>query len=264
MNTTRNSNSRLRIWLAPKAFGVGIWSLGALAALAPFTGPAQSAPSTNTISRLDYGAFQLVTDRNIFNTRRSHGYVVSDRPRTDRTVRTDAFALVGTMSYGKGPFAFFDGSRSEYKKVLKPDETIGDFKVTGIEPASVKLASSTNEIELKVGMQLERQENGAWLVGVRPESAEPSPGPLVTSHLQTVNRAPPQPEPDAGAGPPDFPNVQALQSFISNAAAALGAGGAPPPQNGATNAAPASPAGAADPVSALEMMRRRAAAERGD
>jgi hypothetical protein len=248
--------------LASKAFG--IWSLGALGALAPFTGPAQSAPSANTISRLDYRVFQIVTERNIFNTRRSTRYKPSDRPRIDRTVRTDAFALVGTMSYEKGPFAFFDGSRSEYKKVLKPDETIADFKVTRIEPASVKLTSPTNEIELKVGMQLERQENGAWLVGVRPESAEPSPGPPVTSHLQTVNRAPAQPEPDPGAGPPDFPNVQALQSFISNAAAALGAGGAPPLQNGPTNAGPASPAGTGDPVSALEAMRRRAAAERGD
>jgi len=33
------------------------------------------------------------------------------------------------MSYEKGPFAFFEGSSSEFQKVLKQDDTIAGFKI---------------------------------------------------------------------------------------------------------------------------------------
>jgi len=116
------------IWL-----GLAFWSAAFLSSSA--------APATNSMSRYDYSAFKLINERNIFNTRRSPRYVPSDRRETRRT-RSESFALVGTMRYEKGLFAFFDGTRSDYRKVLKQDETIAGFKITGIEPSHVTLASA--------------------------------------------------------------------------------------------------------------------------
>ena len=72
--------------------------------------------------------------------------------------------LVGTMTYEKGTFAFFDGTSSDYKKALKLTDTIAGYKVTTIAPNGVKLASGTNEVELSVGAQLRREEDGPWLL----------------------------------------------------------------------------------------------------
>ena len=68
------------------------------------------------------------------------------------------------MSYEKGTFAFFDGTSSDYKKALKLTDSIAGYKVTNIAPNSVKLASGTNELELSVGAQLRREEDGPWLL----------------------------------------------------------------------------------------------------
>src|ERR1041385_6179537 len=70
------------------------------------------AQSSNSPSRLHFSSFRIITERNIFNPRRSARYVPTERTRRPST-RTDSFALVGTMSYEKGFFAFFDGSSSE-------------------------------------------------------------------------------------------------------------------------------------------------------
>ena len=52
--------------------------------------------------------------------------------------------LVGTMTYEKGTFAFFDGSSSEYRKALKRAGIIAGYKLTSIAANSVELASGTN------------------------------------------------------------------------------------------------------------------------
>src|SRR5207248_6850196 len=97
--------------------------------------------STNAPSRLDYSAFRIIADRNIFDPRRSARSAPPERTRRTYT-RTDSFGLVGTMSYHeKGTLAFFEGSSPDYKKVLKTDDTIAGFKVAAIAPSYVKLAS---------------------------------------------------------------------------------------------------------------------------
>ena len=131
------------------------------------------AQATNSPSRLDYASFHIITERNIFNPRRSARYTPTERTRRP-AARTDSFALVGTMSYEKGLFAFFDGSSSDYRKVLKQDDTIAGFKVIGIEASYVKLTSPSNQVELRVGMQLRHEEDGAWQISTQPETAAPS------------------------------------------------------------------------------------------
>ena len=76
----------------------------------------------------------------------------------------DSLTLRGTMSYKKGTFAVFEGTSSEYQKVLKLTDSIAGYKVTNIAWNTVKLVSGTNELELSVGAQLRREENGPWLL----------------------------------------------------------------------------------------------------
>ncbi len=115
--------------------------------------------------RQDYSSFGIIAERNIFNANRSGRSMGprSDEPR--RESRVDAFSLVGTLSYEKGPFAFFDGTSSEYRKVLQPEGTIAGYKVTNITGSSVKLETGTNQVVLRVGMQMRREEGGEWHAG---------------------------------------------------------------------------------------------------
>ena len=73
--------------------------------------------------------------------------------------------LVGTMSYEKGMFAFFNGNSTDLKKALQAGEKIADYTVTDIAPSVVKLESADKkqQLELKVGDGL-RQENGKWVL----------------------------------------------------------------------------------------------------
>jgi len=249
-----------------RCFILSAFVIACLGARALVSG-AQSSTNTPASSRKDLASFRVITERNIFNTRRSARYVV---PKGDRAITRhnpgESFALVGTIHYDKGPFAFFDGNRSDYKKVLKPEDTIAGFKVTEILPSAVKLASPTNEIELPVGMQLRREdETSEWVRSERPESAEPSGGYSGSSHLSfqpqtsVATQAPPV-NADFPNGVPDgFPvpfNPDAIQAFVN--------GDQLQPQSTlGTNSAPSPvPDGVTDPVM-LRLMQRRAQ-ERGD
>jgi hypothetical protein len=229
-------------------FLAGLWTLD----FGLWTCPAQS---TNA-SRLDYSSFRIIADRNIFNPRRSARSALPDRTRRTYTP-TDSFGLVGTMNYHeKGPFAFFEGSSPDYRKVLKQDDTIAGFKVAAIAPSYVKLASSTNEVELHIGMQLRHEEDGQWHVSALPEST-PTPAPSSSSRPQVTasssqavaqNGAPPinAAESEAPPGPDDFGPAGVAE---------------PPPLAPGAEPAPASGGSESD---VLERMRRRAAAERGE
>jgi hypothetical protein len=116
-----------------------------------------SASGTN---RLDYAAFKVIVDRNIFDPNR-YARRPGDRAR-QAPKSVDSLTLVGTMTYERGSFAFFDGTSSDYRKALKLNDVVAGHKVTIITPNSVKLAAGTNELELKVGMQLRREEDGPW------------------------------------------------------------------------------------------------------
>lgn len=152
------------------------WLIALLAGMVSFTLAAQStngAASTNGASsqtesvphpapqKLDESAFRLITDRNIFNANRSGGTV---RSTSRRVGVVESFALVGTMAYEKGVFAFFEGSSSEFTKVIKPHEVIAGYKLVEIQSNSVKLESAGKEIELPIGSQMRREDQGAWQV----------------------------------------------------------------------------------------------------
>lgn len=148
-----------------------------LALTALLAGVAASAQETELsaeqpgASSREYVGFQLIAERNIFDSGRSSP---SARPRveTRKPVSADTLTLVGAMTYAKGAYAFFDGSGPEFQKVVKAGNTIGDFKVTLIRGSGVKLECGAKCVDLRVGMQMRREENGDW------EVASPSAPPL--------------------------------------------------------------------------------------
>ncbi len=155
---------------------------------------ASATATNNGPASLDYSAFRIVADRNIFDpNRQAHNPGVRVQPKT-----IDAFTLVGTLSYEKGDFAFFDGTSSDYKKVLKAADSIGGYKVLSVLPDAVKLAHDhdTNELVLAVGTQLRRQEDGTWIQATTPTAY--TAGPASSSN------GPAQPETAASGSESDI------------------------------------------------------------
>ena len=138
------------------------------------------AGTNNGPASLDYASFKVIVDRNIFDPNR-FPHRPGAPPVASKPKSFDSLTLVGTMSYEKGTFAFFDGTSSEYKKALKLTDSIAGYKVTNIAPNAVKLASGTNEVELSVGAQLRREENGPWLLAGQSASYAATPGSISTS-----------------------------------------------------------------------------------
>jgi len=117
-----------------------------------------------------YPAFSgFIAGRNIFDPNRL--------PRNSRNTRTNirqtrtqrsapTFTLVGTMSYEKGMFAFFDGNNSDLRKVLYQSDSnsIAGYTVTEITLTGVQLqtADKKETVQMKIG-ELMRQEGNHWL-----------------------------------------------------------------------------------------------------
>jgi hypothetical protein len=154
-------------------FDVGCWMLDvskqrAAVLFLLFSATFAFAQSNGVPTPTDYAKFSsFVTDRNIFDpSRQPHSYTPGYRPRVRTRTRTETpgIVLVGTMSYEKGWFAFFNGNSDELKKALRVGEKIADYTVAGILPGSVRLESADKkaQLDLKVGDGL-RQENGKWV-----------------------------------------------------------------------------------------------------
>ncbi len=137
----------------------------AIAALVMAGDFAARAQQTNRTSQVDFSNFQVISERNIFNPNRTARHKHGNRPQPV----ADAFSLVGTMSYAKGTFAFFDGTSSDYRRVVQNAGTIAGYKVTNITPTAVKLANGDKQLVMKVGTQMRREEKGAWQLAATSE-----------------------------------------------------------------------------------------------
>ena len=123
-----------------------------------------AAPTAPAALGRDFASFQLVAQRNIFNPFRSRRTSGSDGDADKPAPRVEIIALSGTMSYPKGTFAFFDSANADFKKVLKAGEAIAGYTVKEIAPSHIQLEKESVLLELKVGQQLRREEEGAWEV----------------------------------------------------------------------------------------------------
>jgi len=155
------------------------------------------AQSNGVPGPTDYPAFsRFITDRNIFDPGRyAHNSTRTYRP--PRSIRsTPTFTLVGTMSYEKGMFAFFDGNNSDLRKVLYPSDTngIAGFIVSEITLTGVKLqtADKKQTVQMKIG-EMMRQEGNEWQPAGRGElaaSTAESAAPTVGSSSSDASTAP--------------------------------------------------------------------------
>ena len=130
------------------------------------------AQSTNAPTKLTYDSFRTIGDRNIFNPNRYARGSGRTNTRASSTPasRVESFSLVGLMAYEKGWFAFFDGTKSDYKHVLQADGVIGEYKVVLVTADAVKITAGTNTHDLKVGMQMRREDEGEWFLSDGSES----------------------------------------------------------------------------------------------
>ena len=117
-----------------------------------------TAQTNDNNSAPTYDSFSIIPRRNIFDPNR-RGIKPWTPPAANRT--PDIFSLVGTMSYAKGKFAFFDGSKTDYKKVLEPGANIAGYTIKDITPKEVTLAANGKDLTLRVGSQM-RKEGNDW------------------------------------------------------------------------------------------------------
>ncbi|MBC8097391.1 MAG: hypothetical protein H7Y43_16420 [Akkermansiaceae bacterium] len=146
---------KLGCWL----LSAGCWLLLSCAGFQTF------AQTTNRASTRDFSSFQLINDRNIFDPNRRPRVQQTRNPTPRAPQIVDRFSLVGTMSYSSQHLAFFEGTSSEYRKSVAAGNKIAGYTVSEIRHDAVKLTLGTNELELKVGMQMRRSEDGSWASG---------------------------------------------------------------------------------------------------
>ena len=144
-----------------------------VAAATPSRGSDRSSRSqsnTGAAGASNFEAFSMIGTKNIFNQSRYPG----SKPPTGPTVvphvpKIDMVAFVGTMDYGKGLMAFFNGTGSEFKKMAKAGEKIGNFKLVDVKPNQVKLAVGDKpEMELKIGQAIRSEDGGDWALSSLP------------------------------------------------------------------------------------------------
>jgi hypothetical protein len=129
------------------------------------------AQSTNAPAptRMDYSTFQIIAERNIFNPNR-YPHNAEVRPKRPAPAFAPEFSLVGTMSYRKGMFAFFDGNNSDYKKVLRVTDSIAGYKIKAITLSGVELETTNKPVEIKVGSGMRQDADGDWQLTDQTES----------------------------------------------------------------------------------------------
>ena len=137
--------------LVASAIAGAVWLSSAV-----FSAAAPSAGGT------DFTPYQLIGQRNIFDPNRVPHVRSSSAHATARVV--DSFSFVGTMSYSKGTFAFFDGTSPDFRKVLELGGSVADFNVAAITPKFVTLLAGTNETILPLGTQMRRDDDGHWVL----------------------------------------------------------------------------------------------------
>jgi hypothetical protein len=188
MNTEhRTSNIERRMKTA--------WSvLGALAIGLVLSSGAQTN-STNSAASIsqwpNFETFNIIQRNNIFDPNR----IPWRKPGTGVIrPRVDGFALKGTLSYSKGRFAVFDGTSSEYNKVLGVGGVIAGYTVKEVTLTNVTLSASGKDFKMPVGRQV-RNSNGKWQMG---QPVAPTNDETNSDETQTAE----------SSGPPTGANAQ--------------------------------------------------------
>jgi len=141
-----------------------------LALAAAMIGGGTAFAQSNGVPKPDeYAKFSsFVTDRNIFDPNRvQHSYnpIKPYKPPTNKTPPVvPSVQLVGTMSYEKGWFAFFNANTEEYQQALYAGGKIIGYTITDIVAEGVRLQSEDKqqEIAMEIGDGFQ-QDGGKWV-----------------------------------------------------------------------------------------------------
>ena len=135
---------------------------------------------------------QFIANRDIFDPNRVPHTVYRPGPRpsntggrSQRPTSAPMFSLVGTMSYEKGLFAFFDGNNSGLRRVLPVNASYQGYTIAKLAQGKVLLetADKSQQVVLNTG-EIMRQQNGKWVKsGSGPVSTGTmsSPGALISA-----------------------------------------------------------------------------------
>lgn len=131
---------------------------------------------------------RTIADRNIFNSSRG----LQDAPTPSKAgvpTATQAVSIqfVGTMSYEKGEFAFFQGSSAVLSQVMRVGDKIEGYTITGITgyQAELESADSGDRLELAFGDGLQQDKN-KWVY----RTANVLQGMSMSALTFTQNRGP--------------------------------------------------------------------------
>jgi hypothetical protein len=137
-------------------------------------GAATPAPVPET----GYGLFRMVRLKNIFDPDRrpmpTEG-AAKPTPIVSSGNRNSYLVLTGTMVTETKRLAFFSGSHSEYNRVVRAHEKVGDCEVESISTSHVDLKRGDEVIVLAVGKQLTLGDGSAG--GGVTVTATPAPSP---------------------------------------------------------------------------------------
>ncbi len=113
---------------------------------------------------IQFESFSLILDNNIFSANREdRARLEAERQRRQEdSIPVDRFSLVGTMHTDGKPLAFFSGSSSQYRGVLKPDDEIAGYRVTEIGEKSCTLEKDGESLAFNIGMGMSRRGDEPW------------------------------------------------------------------------------------------------------
>jgi hypothetical protein len=113
----------------------------------------------------------LFRDRNVFDPNRSAPRRGEVRRESAAPPPTESFRLVGALIHDDKAFGFFDGSASDYRRVVALGEVIAGFKVVAIDTAAATLERDTQSLVLAVGAGMSRTGEAAWAATDTPQVA---------------------------------------------------------------------------------------------
>lgn len=138
-----------------------------------FSRPTESSRNSTNVETGGFARFRIITERNVFDASRS-SRERRERNENRRPAPAETFTLVGILRDGEKAYAFFDGSTSQFRKVLERGQEIAGHTVADITADRVRLEINSESLELRVGTQMRRRED-RWEL-VRSSAAEASSG----------------------------------------------------------------------------------------
>src|ERR1043165_157884 len=109
-----------------------------LALISLLAGAAAATEKTSGLPETDFKFFKIVSERNIFNPKRTKYVPPAPKPKP---VVIETFALVGALGDERGRMAFFDSGNPEFCKAFKAGESIGGLKILQIDFNRARLFS---------------------------------------------------------------------------------------------------------------------------